>query len=175
MAKNEEQKSRRQQIREQRVQKQRRQKLLMIGLITIGALVLAGLLIAPSLRNSLAPVGEIVVITPEARPSADGTALGDPNAPVLVEVWEDFQCPACRTYSSDIEPLVVENYVATGKVRVCIPSISLPGRPVCDKGIWIKRRTPACARLIKASFGSTMIICSPIGTARMPALLAISA
>lgn len=117
MPKNVEQKSRRQQIRDQRIQKQRRQRLLTILLITGGALVIAGLLIAPSLRNSLAPVGEIVQITPEARPMVDGTALGDPNAPVLIEVFEDFQCPACRTYSSDIEPLVVENYVATGKVR----------------------------------------------------------
>ena len=117
MPKNVEQKSRRQQIREQRIQKQRQQRLLTILLITGGALVIAGLLIAPSLRNSLAPVGEIVQITPEARPMVDGAALGDPNAPVLIEVFEDFQCPACRTYSSDIEPLVVENYVATGKAR----------------------------------------------------------
>jgi protein-disulfide isomerase len=58
-----------------------------------------------------------VQITPEARPLVDGAALGDPNAPVLVEVWEDFQCPACRTYSSEIEPLVVDNYVASGKAR----------------------------------------------------------
>jgi protein-disulfide isomerase len=117
MGKNEEQKSKRQQIREQRVQKQRRQKLLTILLITGGALVIAGLLIAPSLRNSFTPVGEIVQVTPEVRPMVDGVALGDPNAPVLVEVFEDFQCPACRTYSSDVEPQLVENYVATGKIR----------------------------------------------------------
>ncbi len=117
MGKSEEQKSRRQQIREQRVQKQRRQRLLTILLITGGALLIAGLLIAPSLRNSLTPVGEIVQVTPEARPMVDGAAMGDPNAPVLVEVFEDFQCPACRTYSGDVEPLLVENYVASGKVR----------------------------------------------------------
>jgi protein-disulfide isomerase len=117
MVKKVEQKSRRQQIREQRIQKQRRQRLMTILAITGVALVVTGLLIAPSIRNSLTPVGEIVEITPEARPMVDGVALGDPNAPVLVEVWEDFQCPACRTYSNDIEPLVVDNYVATGKVR----------------------------------------------------------
>ena len=26
----------------------------------------------------------------------DGYSMGDPDAPVVIEVWEDFQCPACR-------------------------------------------------------------------------------
>jgi len=76
-----------------------------------------GLLILPSIRNAAAPVGEFVRITPISRPPADGTALGDPNAPVLIEVWEDFQCPACKSFSENVEPLVVQNYVETGKVR----------------------------------------------------------
>ncbi|MGW8249302.1 MAG: DsbA family protein [Anaerolineales bacterium] len=117
MAKKQDTKGKRQQIKEQRAKRQRQQRMTWILVITAGALVIAGLLIAPSLRNALTPVGEIVEITPEARPMADGKTLGDPNAPVLVEVWEDFQCPSCRTYSTDIEPAVVQNYVATGKVR----------------------------------------------------------
>jgi protein-disulfide isomerase len=62
-------------------------------------------------------VGDIVQITPEARPMANGREMGDPNAPVLVEVWEDFQCPACRTYATEIAPLVVQNYVVPGTVH----------------------------------------------------------
>jgi protein-disulfide isomerase len=31
-------------------------------------------------------------------------------------VWEDFQCPACKNYSQNVEPLVITNYVETGKV-----------------------------------------------------------
>ncbi len=105
--------SKRQIIREQRMKRQQQQRLLTILVIVVAAVVIAGLLIWPSLR----PVGEIKTITPVERPQEDGTALGDPNAPVLVEVWEDFQCPACTGYSQQIEPQVVDNYVATGKVR----------------------------------------------------------
>jgi protein-disulfide isomerase len=117
MAKKEEVKSKRQVIREQRVKKQRQQRLLMILGISAVALFVAGLLIAPSLRNAMAPVGDIVKITPDARPQANGREMGDPSAPVLVEVWEDFQCPACQTFTQNVEPLIAENYVATGKVR----------------------------------------------------------
>lgn len=117
MAKKQETKSKRQIIREQRVKRQRQQRLMIILVVTGVALVVAGLLIAPSLMDTLTPVGEIVEITPEARPMADGRELGDPDAPVLVEVWEDFQCPSCKIYSTDIEPLVVENYVVPGKIR----------------------------------------------------------
>lgn len=109
--------SRRQMIRQQRVNKQRQQRIILILVIAGAALVVAGLLIAPSIRDTLAPVGEIVEIPPGDHPMPDGKALGDPNAPVLVEVWEDFQCPACKTYSEQIEPLIVSNYVASGQVR----------------------------------------------------------
>lgn len=117
MAKKKETMSKRQQIREQRMRRQRQQRIIMILIVAGGALLVAGLLIAPSLRSALTPVGEIIEITPEARPLANGKELGNPDAPVLVEVWEDFQCPACRTYSTDIEPLVIQNYVAPGQVR----------------------------------------------------------
>jgi protein-disulfide isomerase len=80
------------------------------------ALVVVALLIAPSIKDTLAPVGEIVTITPVSRPMVKGTAMGDENAAVLIEVYEDFQCPACRTYSNEVEPLVVENHVTTGEV-----------------------------------------------------------
>lgn len=110
-------KSRRQIIREQRMKRQRRQRLVAILAVSIGAVLIAALLIVPQLQRALAPVGEIVQITPEERPMVDGTALGDPNAPVLIEVWEDFQCPACRIYSEETEPRIIDNYVATGQVR----------------------------------------------------------
>jgi protein-disulfide isomerase len=109
--------SKRQIIREQRAKRQQQNRLFAIGAVVVGALIIAGLLILPSIRENMTPVGEIKTIDPIDRPQADGTALGDPNAPVLVEVWEDFQCPACQAYSQQIEPLVVQNYVETGKAR----------------------------------------------------------
>jgi len=106
----------RQAIREKRRRDRQRQRLITILVVVGVALVIAALLIAPSIRNSLVPVGDIIEVTPETRPMADGTAMGDPDAPVLIEVYEDFQCPACRIYSNEVEPLVTENHVANGEV-----------------------------------------------------------
>lgn len=47
----------------------------------------------------------------------DGRALGSADAPVLVEVFEDFQCPACGVFSNQTQPQLVADYVVDGKVR----------------------------------------------------------
>ncbi|MEJ2299964.1 MAG: thioredoxin domain-containing protein [Anaerolineales bacterium] len=102
-------------IREKRRQARQRQRLVTILIIVAGALFITGLLIAPSIRNRLTPVGNIIPITPQAHPMANGLAMGDSQAPVTIEVFEDFQCPACKNYTETTEPLIIENYVATGK------------------------------------------------------------
>jgi protein-disulfide isomerase len=49
-------------------------------------------------------------------PSPNGRQLGDTNAPVIVEVFSDFQCPACGLYARDVEPKIIQQYIADGKV-----------------------------------------------------------
>lgn len=104
--------TRRELAREKRRQQQRRQRLYIVLAILGAAIIIAAIVIVPSLL----PVGEIKDITPLDRPLVDGRAMGNPEAPVLVEVFEDFQCPVCRTYSQEIEPQVVDAYVASGDV-----------------------------------------------------------
>ena len=105
--------SKRQERREKMQRQQQRQRLITIGLIALGAALVVFAVVAPQ----LAPVGEIVTVTPAALPNADGLSLGDPNAPVTIDVFEDFQCPACQRFTENTEPLVIENLVATGKAR----------------------------------------------------------
>lgn len=105
--------SKRQERRERMQRQQRRQRLITIGLITLGAALVVLAVIWPQLR----PVGEIIPVTPADWPDADGLSLGDPNAPATIDVFEDFQCPACRNFTENTEPLVVQNLVATGKAR----------------------------------------------------------
>lgn len=62
---------------------------------------------------------------PDAPPSSDltdvpedGIALGEPNAPVTLVEFADPQCPICADYASEVLPDLIEQYVATGDVRM---------------------------------------------------------
>jgi len=49
-------------------------------------------------------------------PQADHNKMGDPNAPVKIVEYADYQCPYCMHYWEETEPQVIQNDVATGKV-----------------------------------------------------------
>jgi protein-disulfide isomerase len=116
--------SKRQERREElQRQQQRQQRLIVIGLIGLGAALLVFAVIWPQIRSfsetpTAAPaVDEIATVGPVALPNAEGLSLGDPNAPAIIDVFEDFQCPACKFFTESIETLVIENLVATEKAR----------------------------------------------------------
>lgn len=43
-------------------------------------------------------------------------AFGSKSAPVVMEVFSDFQCPACKNLFLTTNRLLMDNYVSTGKV-----------------------------------------------------------
>jgi len=107
--------SKRQEIRDRRRRADLRNRILIILLVVLAAAFVVVALILPGLKGP--DVGKIVVITPIARKAAvSKTAMGDPNAPVKMDVWEDFQCSGCFSYSKNLEPQVISAYVDTGKV-----------------------------------------------------------
>lgn len=75
--------------------------------VTIGAVLLLTVsLAAPGLSQQPARAAEPEIVK----------GHGTRSAPVVVEVFSDFQCPACRElYQSTLKPLMA-NYVASGKV-----------------------------------------------------------
>jgi len=105
--------SKRQQRREQMQRQQQRQRLILIGLIVLGAALVVFAIVYPNLKS----VGEIITVTPATLPKADGLSLGEASAPATIDVFEDFQCPACKSFSETTEPLIIENLVSTGKAR----------------------------------------------------------
>src|SRR5262249_52477802 len=48
---------------------------------------------------------------------SDGLSIGDPNAPVTVIEYGDFQCPGCAQFAQSDQAKLIQEYVATGKVR----------------------------------------------------------
>lgn len=116
------QKSKREEFREMRRQRERRNRAIVVGIIVIGALLIVAAFALPSLQKAMAPrpttgpVGTLNPISPVVRPDAQGLSMGVANAPVKVDVYEDFQCPMCTRYSSEVEPQIIEKYVTTGQV-----------------------------------------------------------
>lgn len=48
----------------------------------------------------------------------DRTSMGNPDAAVVIETWEDFMCPGCKEWSRSVKPKVIEDYVKAGLVRM---------------------------------------------------------
>jgi protein-disulfide isomerase len=53
-------------------------------------------------------------------------ALGNNNAPIMMEVYSDFQCPHCKHFHDEVQPQIVQNYVNSGKVYLVHHDFPLP-------------------------------------------------
>jgi protein-disulfide isomerase len=112
--------SKRQVQREERLKRERQKRLrlfLSIGLSVI--LLSVGIFAINQLAgrsSGKVAEGEILTVTPKDRPQAQGNSMGDPNAPVKIIEYSDFQCPFCKQFSETTEQGIIDNFVATGKV-----------------------------------------------------------
>ncbi len=71
-------------------------------------------------RAPQTPTAETVedVVLPDRieYPSPDDRSMGDPNAPVVIEEFGDFQCPFCKRFHDQTLPRIVSDYVESGRV-----------------------------------------------------------
>lgn len=126
--------SRRTEIRDQRMRRRRRVTTILTLAIVGVALIVTAFLIAQNNR----PVGTILTPEPRAYSRSNGQSIGDPNAPVKIDEYSDFQCPYCRVFHEEAFPQIVRDYVDTGKVYFTFRNF-----PVVDGGSATKESTHA--------------------------------
>jgi protein-disulfide isomerase len=78
-------------------------------------------------------IQEPISTTPPAL--AHGRTLGSDSAPVKLEVYSDFQCPACLQFWTTIEPKVVADEVATGKAQLLYRDYTFIGPESLDAAV----------------------------------------
>lgn len=120
--------SKRTETRKKRQREKRKQQLTLIAIVAAFALILVAILIVPTLKST----GNIILPTALNRPQPIDNAMGDPAAPVKVEEFADFQCPACGRYAQTIEPRIINEYVAAGKVYYRFNPFSFLGQESFD-------------------------------------------
>ena len=100
-----------------------------------GAAVLAGLVLVGALlllQGGTPKTVDVASLQPPISQMplelADGRTLGKPDAPVTLEVWSDYQCPACGQFAELIEPTLVREYVTSGTLRIIDHDAAFQGK-----------------------------------------------
>ncbi len=51
-------------------------------------------------------------------PADTAKCFGNPSAPVRLDVFSDFECPACRAFHTELLPQIERDYGPTGKIYI---------------------------------------------------------
>lgn len=74
------------------------------------------------------PSGSLGLVRPPESNLAtyeDGEALGELDAPVVLEVYSDYQCPVCGRFGREYIPRLTNEFVASGSLRIEARSIAI--------------------------------------------------
>lgn len=88
-------------------------------LTSIGALVIGAVIIVAAGGIKLGGPGPLAVPgTDYAGLTVSGETVGSPSAPVVMQVYSDFQCPACKAFYVTEMPQLLHDLVAPGLLRI---------------------------------------------------------
>ncbi len=107
-----------------RNRKKSNSNLTLIFIIAAFAIVAVGMVILTTYK----PKAKVIIPDQSLAQQRSGLSMGNPDAPVKVVEFADFQCPACASYWSELEPYIIENYIDTGKVLFTYSPFSFLGQ-----------------------------------------------
>lgn len=100
-----------------------------LAIVSLGAVALAAIVIV--IFAAKPPKTDANILVPAfVYPAVlvDGGAVGRADAPVVVEVYGDFQCPVCGRFAKEFVPRLVSDFVASGQLRLVSRDIDILGR-----------------------------------------------
>lgn len=100
--------------------------LVSIGAVIVGVVLVALLMLSQS-KDSAAPIKTVSVGTPQEL--QDGMSLGAADAPVVIDLYEDPQCPVCGRFNKEIAPLLIASAIKDGTVRLNYRDFTFIGVP----------------------------------------------
>ena len=112
--------SKRRELQQQRKQQDRKRNLIIMGVIALIAIVIVGTaIIAGNLTSSTSSTLPVVSSTKPipVNPDPSFPAWGPADAPIKIQEFIDYQCPACGNYNKNFEAAVIEAFAKTNKVR----------------------------------------------------------
>ena len=116
---------------QERFRRKKQQKRTNVFVMIIGAaFILVAVLMVPWIKQGLGISNQLVQPNMNHRPDQNGSSMGDPNAPVILEEYSDFTCAHCRIFARTIEAEITRKYVATGQVYYVFNSVgNILGHP----------------------------------------------
>jgi len=112
---------------------------LLPGSILVAAIIIAGSVIySTGFKNYEAQKADLSGATKNALNNSGQAAqgvgistsdvvLGDPNAPVTIVEFGDYQCPFCAKFFDQIEPQLRKNYIETKKAKMVYKELAFLG------------------------------------------------
>src|SRR3984885_5191702 len=94
-----------------------------IGGLFVASLVSASCLVSGSSLSAAPATPQTPASVPDVDPRE---AVGSKSAPIVMEVFSDFQCPACKSLYDSTNRQLMDNYVNTGKVYLIHRDFPLP-------------------------------------------------
>ncbi|MCH7568005.1 MAG: thioredoxin domain-containing protein [Nanoarchaeota archaeon] len=91
---------------------------------------------APSQQPNAPPTQQIQIDLSELE---DAPSLGDPDAPVVMLEFSDYACPFCNKHHQQTQPLLDQNYIDNGQLRIIflnfisVGSAEISSAPKCAR------------------------------------------
>lgn len=117
-------------------------KIFLPAAVIVAGLFIAGAVMWSGARPATAPNGTAGSAADIKKVKTEGNPfIGDAGAPVTIAIWSDFQCPFCRQFEVNTLTQIVQNYVATGKVKVVFMDFAFLGpdsttAAIYNRSVW---------------------------------------